>query len=110
MHLPAQAQINRPTLHAETRRLLSLAVAMPRRTAEIDDALDRWLLHPVLGLLSLAVVMFLIFQAVYAWATPLMDLIEAGTGALGGPWSAVRCRKARSTACWSTASSPASAG
>jgi ferrous iron transport protein B len=27
--------------------------------------------------------MFLIFQAVYAWATPLMDLIEAGTGALG---------------------------
>ncbi|MFD0738529.1 ferrous iron transport protein B [Lysobacter koreensis] len=71
-------------LHAETRRLLALAVAMPRRTAEVDDALDRWLLHPVLGLLSLAVVMFLIFQAVYAWATPLMDLIEAGTGALGG--------------------------
>src|SRR5688500_12491207 len=29
-------------LHAETRRLLSLAVAMPLRTAEIDDALDRW--------------------------------------------------------------------
>jgi ferrous iron transport protein B len=72
------------TLHAETRRLLSLAVTMPRRTAEIDDALDRWLLHPVAGLLSLAVVMFLIFQAVYAWATPLMDLIDAGTAALGG--------------------------
>jgi ferrous iron transport protein B len=71
------------TLHAETRRLLSLAVTMPRRTAEIDDALDRWLLHPVVGLLSLAVVMFLIFQAVYAWATPLMDLIDAGTAALG---------------------------
>ena len=70
-------------LHAETRRLLSLAVSMPRRTAEIDDALDRWLLHPVVGLLSLAVVMFLIFQAVYAWATPLMDLIDAGTAALG---------------------------
>ncbi|HEV8695565.1 MAG TPA: ferrous iron transport protein B [Lysobacter sp.] len=70
-------------LHEETRRLLSLAVTMPRRTAEIDDALDRWLLHPVIGLLSLAVVMFLIFQAVYAWATPLMDLIDAGTAALG---------------------------
>ncbi|MFC5568686.1 ferrous iron transport protein B [Lysobacter yangpyeongensis] len=70
-------------LHAETRRLLALAVTMPRRTAEIDDALDRWLLHPVVGLLSLAVVMFLIFQAVYAWATPLMDLIDAGTAALG---------------------------
>ena len=70
-------------LHEETRRLLAAAVRMPERTAKIDDALDRWLLHPVFGLLTLAVVMFLIFQAVYAWATPLMDLIEAGTGALG---------------------------
>lgn len=70
-------------LHAETRRLLSLAVDMPQRTARVDDALDRWLLHPVFGFVALIVVMFLIFQAVYAWATPLMDLIEAGTGALG---------------------------
>jgi ferrous iron transport protein B len=70
-------------LHAETRRLLSLAVTMPTRTAKIDDALDRWLLHPVFGLLALIVVMFLIFQAVYAWATPMMDMIEAGTGWLG---------------------------
>ncbi|WP_454831359.1 ferrous iron transporter B [Pseudoxanthomonas wuyuanensis] len=70
-------------LHAETRRLLSLAVTMPTRTAKIDDALDRWLLHPVFGLVALAVVMFLIFQAVYAWATPMMDAIDAGTGALG---------------------------
>ncbi|TWI03634.1 ferrous iron transport protein B [Luteimonas cucumeris] len=70
-------------LHAETRRLLSLAVTMPRRTARIDDALDRWLLHPVFGLMALAVVMFLIFQAVYAWATPMMDAIEAVTGWLG---------------------------
>lgn len=70
-------------LHAETRRLLELTVTMPTRTAKVDDALDRWLLHPVLGLLSLAVVMFLIFQAVYAWATPLMDGIEAGTAWVG---------------------------
>ncbi|MBN8262051.1 MAG: ferrous iron transporter B [Xanthomonadales bacterium] len=70
-------------LHAETRRLLALAVAMPRRTAVIDDALDRWLLHPVFGLLALALVMFLVFQAVYAWATPLMDAIEAATAWLG---------------------------
>ena len=72
--LPADAD-----LHAETRRLLALAVTMPQRTASIDDALDRWLLHPVFGLVALGVVMFLIFQAVYAWATPMMDAIEAGT-------------------------------
>ena len=77
---PSSTQMPAPAdLHAEVRRLLSLAVTMPRRTAEIDDALDRWLLHPVFGLLALGVVMFLIFQAVYAWATPMMDAIEAAT-------------------------------
>lgn len=70
-------------LHAEVRRLIATSVRMPRRTAQVDDALDRWLLHPVFGLLTLAVVMFLMFQAVYAWATPLMDAIEAGTAWLG---------------------------
>ena len=79
----ADASAAGDALHAETRRLLSLAVDMPRRTAQVDDTLDRWLLHPVLGLVSLAVVMFLIFQAVYAWATPVMDLIDAGTVWLG---------------------------
>ena len=70
--------------HAEVRRLLSQTVSMPARTSRIDDALDRWLLHPVIGLLALAAVMFLIFQAVYAWATPMMDGIEAATAWLGG--------------------------
>ena len=70
-------------LHAETRRLLAAAVAMPRRTAEIDDALDRWLLHPVIGLVALAAVMFLIFQAVFSWAAPLQDGLSAGVAWLG---------------------------
>jgi ferrous iron transport protein B len=69
--------------HAKVREILSVAVRMPARTAKIDDALDRWLLHPEFGLVSQAVVMFLIFQAVYAWATPLMDGIEAGFAWLG---------------------------
>jgi len=79
----AVPQRDADALHAETRRLLSLAVNMPSRTAKIDDALDRWLLNPVFGLLALALVMFLIFQAVYAWATPMMDAIEAATVWLG---------------------------
>jgi len=83
-HAPRRQLAEGADLHQETRRLLSAAVSMPTRTARVDDALDRWLLHPVFGLLALAVVMFLIFQAVYAWAKPLMDLIDAGTGWLGG--------------------------
>ena len=82
-HPPEQRLAGDTDPHAETRRLLELAVRMPSRTARIDDALDRWLLHPVFGLLALALVMFLIFQAVYAWATPLMDGIDAGIAWLG---------------------------
>ena len=76
-------------LHQRVRALLAAAVRMPTQTARIDDALDRWLLHPVAGLLTLAAIMFLIFQAVYAWATPLMDLIDAGTLGIG-EWVAAR--------------------
>ncbi|MBV6799219.1 ferrous iron transporter B [Xanthomonas euvesicatoria] len=69
--------------HALVRQILSAAVTMPTRTSRVDDALDRWLLHPIWGLVTLAVVMFMIFQAVYAWAAPVMDLIDGGTAALG---------------------------
>ncbi len=69
--------------HAQVRGILDAAVSMPTRTAKIDDTLDRWLLHPVFGLATLVVVMFLIFQAVFAWATPMMDGIEALFGWLG---------------------------
>ncbi len=70
-------------LHLEVNRLLALAVAMPRRTARIDDALDRWVLDPVWGLAILAATLFLMFQAVFSWAQPLMDGITWGVGALG---------------------------
>jgi ferrous iron transport protein B len=80
---PVAAVAGEADYHAQVRDILAAAVSMPTRTAKIDDALDRWLLHPVFGLLTLVVVMFLIFQAVFAWATPMMDGIEAGFGWLG---------------------------
>ena len=46
--------------------------------------IDALLLHPLAGILVLGVVMFLIFQAVFSWATPLMDGIATVMGALGG--------------------------
>ena len=76
-------------LHAEVRRLLAATVRMPSRTAALDDAIDRVVLHPILGLLLLAVIMFAIFQAVFAWAAPIQELVSAGIGALGatvGDW------------------------
>lgn len=75
--------ISRADLHAQVRELLAATVTMPRQTAAVDDALDRWALHPVFGLAILAVVMFLVFQAVYAAGKPLTDAIGDGFGWLG---------------------------
>ena len=75
---------SRADLHAQVRELLAATVTMPRVTAEIDDALDRWTLHPVFGLAILAVVMFLVFQAVYSLGKPMTDAIGDGFGWLGG--------------------------
>lgn len=69
-------------LHAEVRALIAAAVTMPRNTDARDDALDRVLLHPVAGLAILALLMFCVFQAVFAWAAPFMDGIEAAVGGL----------------------------
>jgi len=70
-------------LHAETSRLLRLAVQMPPAITRRDDAIDAIVLHPVIGPVLLAGILFLMFQAVFAWAAPLMDGIEAGMQHLG---------------------------
>ncbi len=75
--------VSRAGLHAQVREILGSAVTMPRQTAAMDDALDRWALHPVFGLAILAVVMFLVFQAVYSAGKPMTDVIGEGFGWLG---------------------------
>jgi ferrous iron transport protein B len=70
-------------LHTEVRKILAAAVTMPRTTAVVDDAIDRWALHPIFGLMILAAVMFFIFQAVFSWAEPLMDGITEGVTFIG---------------------------
>ena len=75
--------------HLQVRRLLALAVQMPDTVNRFDEALDRWALHPVVGFALLAIVMFLMFQAVYAWATPLMDGIDGATAWLSAGASAL---------------------
>ena len=70
-------------LHAEVRRLLADCVTMPRHTAVIDDTLDRVVLHPVWGLAILALLMFVMFQAVFTGARPFMDGIASGMQMFG---------------------------
>ncbi len=40
--------------------------------------------QPIPGTIGLFLVMAIVFQAVFAWATPLMDLIDGAAAALGG--------------------------
>jgi ferrous iron transport protein B len=47
------------------------------------DRVDRVLLHPVAGSLILAVLLFLLFQAVFSWAETPMSLIEGSMAWLG---------------------------
>jgi ferrous iron transport protein B len=56
---------------------------------EATDRIDRWVLHPVLGLLTLAVVLFFVFQAVFAWAEAPMGWIEESFAWLGEQVSAL---------------------
>ncbi|ESH87854.1 iron transporter FeoB, partial [Cupriavidus sp. HPC(L)] len=69
--------------HAEVKRLLDAAVAMPTASASLEDRIDRVVLHPVFGLAILAVLLFLMFQAVFSWAEPIMEGIEGGVAYAG---------------------------
>lgn len=67
------------------RQVVSDVVQRPEQApASFTDRIDAWLTHRVLGLGVFALLMFLVFQAIYAWAEPLMGLCEAGQEAVSG--------------------------
>jgi ferrous iron transport protein B len=67
----------------EADRIIQAAVRMPAKPDTLTTRLDAMLLHPVAGLVILLCVLFVMFQAVFTWAQPLMDLISAGFDGLG---------------------------
>ncbi len=67
----------------EADRVIKAAVGLPSRPDTITGRVDAVLLHPVAGLLILLALLFVMFQAVFAWAKPLMDQIAAGFDWLG---------------------------
>lgn len=62
----------------EVRRIMRLAVRTPVGSLDTDDAIDRVVLHPLWGMLLLAVILFMMFQAVFSWAELPMDAIKSG--------------------------------
>src|ERR1700749_2644852 len=67
----------------EADRLIATSVSLPERPDTWTARIDSVVLHPVGGLAILFLILFVMFQAVFAWAQPLMQLLSAGFDALG---------------------------
>lgn len=76
-------------LQQRARSATRVAVSRVHQIETFTHRVDKFVLHPVLGLIILLTILFVMFQAVYTWSGPAMDLIENGIGALQGLVSAV---------------------
>lgn len=54
------------------------------RSRRMTERVDRVLLHPVWGFALFALLMLTVFQALFSWSQPAIELIEAGGQWLGG--------------------------
>jgi ferrous iron transport protein B len=72
---------------SEVRRILGVIGGDRLDGITFSDRVDALVLHPLLGPLILAVILFLMFQAVFAWAQLPMDAIKQGV-TLFGDWVA----------------------
>jgi ferrous iron transport protein B len=78
---PDAADLRRAQRRADS--ILDAAVRMPSHPDGFTRRVDRVVLHPVFGLVILLAILFLMFQAVFAWAQAPMDLIKSGFDGLG---------------------------
>jgi ferrous iron transport protein B len=69
--------------YAWVRELLADVQKSAPRFQTWRTNLTTFLNQPVPGTIGLFLVMAIVFQAVFAWATPVMDLIDGATAALG---------------------------
>jgi ferrous iron transport protein B len=67
----------------EADRILGTTVSLPTRPDTWTARIDAVVLHPLGGLAILLLILFVMFQAVFAWAQPLMDLLSSAFDAAG---------------------------
>jgi ferrous iron transport protein B len=87
---PAQQNLWQPLTVAELRatqreadRIIAANISLPTRPDTWTARIDAVVLHPAAGLAILALILFVMFQAVFAWAQPLMELLSSAFTALG---------------------------
>src|SRR5262249_45501667 len=80
----AEAGCTVPAIEARTRYAWIRQVTTgcihrsAKRPVTWTDRLDRILTHKIWGTLIFLGLMFVVFQSIFTWATPLMDLIKSG--------------------------------
>jgi ferrous iron transport protein B len=67
----------------EVRRILGVVGGDRLDGVTFSDRVDELILNPILGPCILSLILFLVFQAVFAWAQVPMDAIKAAVGSLG---------------------------
>ena len=76
-------KLNTEALYAQVDEIIQATVLQPMTLPEWHKKLDSLALHPLFGIPLLLLILLLVFQAVYAWAAPVMEGIEAMFGWLG---------------------------
>lgn len=64
-------------LYQEVDNIIASAVKEKGELPSWHERTDSIVLHPVWGMLILLFILFVMFQAVYAWAAPLMDALDS---------------------------------
>jgi ferrous iron transport protein B len=67
----------------QVRRILEACTSYANDTGNLTEQIDHVVLHPFIGPVLLAAIMFLVFQAVFSWAKLPMELITAGVQSVG---------------------------
>ncbi|RYY76649.1 MAG: ferrous iron transport protein B [Gammaproteobacteria bacterium] len=70
-------------LYQRIEKIMTDNVIQPANLPRWQERLDSVAMHPVLGLVVLFTILLVVFQAVFAWATPIADLIDSSFAALG---------------------------
>jgi ferrous iron transport protein B len=68
---------------SDADHIIAASVSLPARPDTWTARIDAVVLHPVGGLAILATILFVMFQAVFAWAQPLMELLSSAFDSLG---------------------------
>jgi ferrous iron transport protein B len=74
------APANDASLHQRARAIARVATVDETPVRRWTQRVDNIVLHPVGGLIILVALMFVMFQAVFSWATPFADALEGAIG------------------------------